>query len=160
MNHHSLPYVCSKFIASSPRCWLIGAVSFLANYLIAAIICRLLRLSQVFSVGDGPIIKPATCLKEHCGHMIVSLGSAFQSRRGTWADDVGCELVSCDECGDICVWEAQQADTYFCRQKIQGGIPCSGLAVRHGFIIAARTDGIIRIYALVSADSGSCSEQE
>eukprot|EP00775_Hariotina_reticulata_P011426 gene11426-11572_t len=107
--------------------------------------------AQVFSIAPGPIIKPAACLQEHRGHMIVSLSSAFQSRRGAWADDVGCELVSCDDCGNICVWEAQQADTYCCTQKIQDGMPCSGLAVRSGFVIAARTDGIIRIYSMRDA---------
>lgn len=113
---------------------------------------RCTSFMQVFSVTGGPVIKPATCLhsSQHRGHLIVALGSALQSRRGSWADDLGCELISCDEQGTICVWEAQRADRYNCVQTIQGGMPCSGLAVRKGFVIAGRTDGAVRIYGLVS----------
>eukprot|EP00879_Flechtneria_rotunda_P028751 GHRR01030969.1.p1 GENE.GHRR01030969.1~~GHRR01030969.1.p1 ORF type:complete len:313 (+),score=62.62 GHRR01030969.1:373-1311(+) len=111
---------------------------------------------QVFSVGAGGLLKSVTCLKHHkC--TITALGSSYQSRRGIWSDDLGCELVSCDDQGNICVWEATSADKYTCLRIIEGGVPCSSLAVRKGFIIAGRTDGCVRIYRLVSPDSGHCS---
>eukprot|EP00879_Flechtneria_rotunda_P025816 GHRR01027463.1.p1 GENE.GHRR01027463.1~~GHRR01027463.1.p1 ORF type:complete len:249 (+),score=58.24 GHRR01027463.1:1131-1877(+) len=102
---------------------------------------------QVFSVGAGGLLKSVTCLKHHkC--TITALGSSYQSRRGIWSDDLGCELVSCDDQGNICVWEATSADKYTCLRIIEGGVPCSSLAVRKGFIIAGRTDGCVRIYRL------------
>lgn len=95
------------------------------------------------------MFKPTLTLTQH-KRPIVALSSAFQSRRGGWSDDLTSELVSCDEGGTICVWDAARDDEYKCVRTIEGGVPCCSLAARKGFIIAARTDGCIRIYGLVS----------
>ena len=60
---------------------------------------------------QGPIIRPVGELAHHSAP-IVSLGSAYQSRRGAWADDLGCELVSADESGRLAVWEARSPGTH------------------------------------------------
>lgn len=104
---------------------------------------------QVFSIAPGPLFKPTITLAQHHSP-IVALSSAYQSRRGGWSDDLSSELVSCDANGTICVWEAAADNDYKCMRTIEAGLPCCSLAVRKGFIIAARTDGCVRIYGLVS----------
>ena len=68
---------------------------------------------------------------------------------------MGSELVSCDDQGTICIWEAASDSNYKCVGTIEGGVPCCSLAVRKGFIVAARTDGCVRIYGLVSGAAGA-----
>jgi len=104
---------------------------------------------QVFSINPGMSIKAAASI-HHQGRPIISLASAFQSRRGGWADDIGCELVSCDDQGNIRVWQAHSSGSYVdTGLEIKAGCPCCSLAVRKGFIVAAGTDGSVRIYHLV-----------
>jgi hypothetical protein len=112
---------------------------------------------QVFSISPGMSIRPAASL-HHSNNPITSMGSAFQSRRGGWAEDLGCELVSCDDEGRMRVWRANSSssveDSGVC---ILIGGPCSSLAVRKGFVVAAGTDGCVRIYNLVSVADKTCS---
>lgn len=92
----------------------------------------------------------AAASTHHQGRPIISLASAFQSRRGGWADDIGCELVSCDDPGNIRVWQAHSSGSYVdTGLEVKAGSPCCSLAVRKGFIVAAGTDGSVRIYNLV-----------
>lgn len=82
----------------------------------------------------------------------MALSSALQSRRGGQLapGEQGCELVSCDEQGSICVWSMQRPDSCHCVSTIQAGLPCCSLAVRNGCVIAAHTDGCVCMYSLVS----------
>lgn len=110
---------------------------------------------QVFSISPGLSIRPSTSLA-HSDRPILSLASAFQARRGGWADDIGSELVSCDDAGTIRVWLAQAAGSYVpdTGVVIKAGVPCCSLAVRKGFIIAAGIDGCVRIYNMVRRVGG------
>jgi hypothetical protein len=58
--------------------------------------------------------------------------------------------VSCDELGNIAVWEAEGAQSYRVIATVEGdGVPCSALAVRSNFAVCARLDGRVRLYGLV-----------
>lgn len=87
-----------------------------------------------------------------CRAPVSALGSAFQSRRGAWCEDLGCEIVSCDEGGGITVWAAHSAAVLDRQLDVEagGGVGCCGVAVRKGLIVVARVDGAVRIYGLVS----------
>jgi WD40 repeat protein len=86
----------------------------------------------------------------HSSRPVISLSSAFQSRRGGWAEDIGCELVSCDDEGSIRVWQAHSSSSYLeAGVSMQGHVPCCSLAVRKGFVVAGGADGCVRIYNLV-----------
>lgn len=61
---------------------------------------------QVFSITQGQSFRPLLLLKGH-EHPITSIGSAYQSRRGIWAEDLGCQLVSCDDSGVLYVWQVR-----------------------------------------------------
>jgi WD40 repeat protein len=111
---------------------------------------------HVFSVAPGMHFKHATSLA-HGAQPIAALASAFHSRRGGWADDLGSELVSCDDEGIIRVWQAQSSSSYAdmgLRISITAGVPCCSVAVRRGFIVAGCTDGCVRIFSLVSLSEG------
>jgi WD40 repeat protein len=83
---------------------------------------------------------------------VTALGSAFQSRRGGWADDLGSELVSCDDDGSLRVWLVPSSSGYMATDvAVATGAACCSLAVRRGFIVAAGVDGTVRIYNTVSA---------
>lgn len=106
---------------------------------------------QVFSIAAGPSIKPSATLQHH-KTPIVALGSAYQSRRGAWSEDLTCELVSCDDQGTLAVWTADNASCYSCSHTIPGtGVPGCSVAVRKGFILCGKTDGTVQVYGLVSA---------
>lgn len=104
-------------------------------------------------MSPGPTINHSCCLSQH-KQPIVALGSSYQSRRGEWADDLGSELVSCDDQGTVCVWQAKRNDCYECVTTIEGGVPCCSLAVRRAFIVAAQVDGQVKLYGLVSTPAG------
>lgn len=105
----------------------------------------------VYQVAPGPMIKPGPVLRHHKAP-ITALSSAHQCRQGNWAEDLACRLVSCDEMGNIAVWEASDASSYRVISTIEGeGMPCSSLAVRSNFVICGRLDGKIRIYGMVGA---------
>lgn len=107
-------------------------------------------IPQVFSISAGMSIRPTTSVC-HSSSPVISLATAFQSRRGGWAEDIGCELVSCDDQGIIRVWQAQSSSSYVdAGVSVKAGVPCCSLAVRKGFVIAAGSDGCIRIYHMVS----------
>eukprot|EP00877_Chromochloris_zofingiensis_P008531 jgi/Chrzof1/3931/Cz13g13240.t1 len=103
---------------------------------------------QVFSIAAGPSIKPSATLQHH-KTPIVALGSAYQSRRGAWSEDLTCELVSCDDQGTLAVWTADNASCYSCSHTIPGtGVPGCSVAVRKGFILCGKTDGTVQVYGL------------
>lgn len=105
---------------------------------------------QVFSISAGMSIRPTTGVC-HSSSPVISLATAFQSRRGGWADDISCELVSCDDQGTVRVWQAQGSSSYVdAGVSMKAGVPCCSLAVRKGFVIAAGNDGCVRIFNLVS----------
>jgi WD40 repeat protein len=115
----------------------------------ATVMARLYCM-QVFSISAGMSIRPTTSVCH--SSPVISLASAFQSRRGGWAEDIGCELVSCDDQGIIRVWQAHSSVSYLdAGVSVKAGVPCCSLAVRKGFVIAAGSDGCIRIYHLVSS---------
>jgi WD40 repeat protein len=104
---------------------------------------------QVFSISQGMSIRPVATLY-HSSRPVVSLASTFQSRRGGWAQDIGCELISCDDEGSLRVWQAHSSSSYLeAGVSMQAKAPCVSLAVRKGFVIAGGTDGCVRIYNLV-----------
>lgn len=104
---------------------------------------------QVFSISQGMSIRPVASIY-HSSRPVVSLASAFQSRRGGWAQDIGCELVSCDDEGSIRVWQAHSSSSYLeAGVSVHAKVPCVSLAVRKGFVIAGGMDGCVRIYNLV-----------
>ncbi len=111
---------------------------------------------HIFSIAPGPIIRPTVTLppsKKRGGASppILALGSAFQSRRGSWAEDMACQLVSADEDGRLCVWTASSAQGYECTLCLDGGdAPCCAVTVRQGLIICGRIDGAVQIFGLVS----------
>jgi WD40 repeat protein len=106
------------------------------------------RLLQVFNVGDGPSFKPTTTLSHHKAP-ILSLGSAYQSRRGAWTEDLTCELVSCDDDGGLAVWEADASGLYAVKRQGRLPSPATSVAVRRGLAICGCLDGTVRIYSLV-----------
>lgn len=107
-------------------------------------------LLQVFNISQGMSIRPVVSIN-HSSRPVISLASAFQSRRGGWAEDMGCELVSCDDEGSIRVWQAHSSSSYLeSGVSMQAKAPCCSLAVRKGFIVAGGSDGCVRIYNLVS----------
>ncbi|KAF6263935.1 WD40-repeat-containing domain protein [Scenedesmus sp. NREL 46B-D3] len=103
---------------------------------------------QVFSVAAGPVIRPTATLSRHHSNPITCLGSSYQSRRGVWAEDLGSELVSCDDQGRVCVWQVRDEQTVQCVGAVEAGQPCCSLAVRRGFVVAARVDGCVQLYGL------------
>eukprot|EP00201_Polytomella_parva_P000635 CAMPEP_0175079598 /NCGR_PEP_ID=MMETSP0052_2-20121109/24914_1 /TAXON_ID=51329 ORGANISM="Polytomella parva, Strain SAG 63-3" /NCGR_SAMPLE_ID=MMETSP0052_2 /ASSEMBLY_ACC=CAM_ASM_000194 /LENGTH=259 /DNA_ID=CAMNT_0016349951 /DNA_START=191 /DNA_END=973 /DNA_ORIENTATION=+ len=92
---------------------------------------------------------PTFEIKQHKAP-ITCLSSSYQSRRGNWAADVGCEVVSCDEDGMAVFWQASVgAGGYRVLHTIASkGVPCVSAAVRNDFAILARLDGAIQIYGI------------
>ncbi|WIA13891.1 hypothetical protein OEZ85_002463 [Tetradesmus obliquus] len=106
---------------------------------------------QVFSVAPGPVIRPTVTLSGQHSRPITCLGSSYQSRRGEWADDLGSELVSCDDQGRLCVWQIKDEQSLQCVAAAEAGQPCCSVAVRRGFVVAARVDGCVQLYGMKDA---------
>ena len=103
----------------------------------------------VFSFTAEMIFHHTSRLQQHSSP-ITAVGSAHQSRKGKWTDDLTCEFVACDEAGYIYVWKATDSMTYILTCTIDlGGVPCISVAVRQGFIICGKLDGTVRIYGVV-----------
>lgn len=114
---------------------------------------------HTFSVTEGPVIRPSRRVEGHTVPLL-ALGSSYQSRRGCWAEDLGCELVSSDERGQLAVWAARKTGEHEVVGAIDGGVPACALAVRCGFLVAGRVDGSVRIYGLVRGCGLSGVEKE
>ena len=64
----------------------------------------------------------------------------------------GCSLVSSDDAGAVCLWEAASASSYTRRHALVGhGTPCVALAVRGETVVAAFQDGVVRLHDMVSS---------
>lgn len=114
---------------------------------------------QVFNISQGISIRPVVSIN-HSSRPVISLASAFQSRRGGWAEDIGCELVSCDDEGSLRVWQAHNSSSYLeAGVSMQAQAPCCSLAVRKGFIVAGGADGCVRIYNLVRKQQQTAETQ-
>ena len=62
----------------------------------------------------------------------------------------GCSLVSSDDGGAVCLWEAASASSYTQRHALMGhGTPCVALAVRGETVVAAFQDGVVRLHDMV-----------
>jgi hypothetical protein len=101
------------------------------------------------------VIRPTATLSGQHSRPITCLSSSYQSRRGAWAEDLGSELVSCDDQGRLCVWQVKDEQSVQCVATMEAGQPCCSLAVRRGFVVAARVDGCVQLYGLVSAHIGA-----
>jgi hypothetical protein len=97
------------------------------------------------------VIRPAATLIGQHSRPIMCLSSSYQSRRGAWAEDLGSELVSCNDQGRLCIWQVKDEQSVQCVATVEAGQPCCSLAVRRGFVVAARVDGCVQLYGLVSA---------
>lgn len=110
-------------------------------------------LLQVSGGGGGPNASPSfkspTAFKAH-SCPVTAVSSPYQSRRGTWTRDLGCQLVSGDEDGGITVWEGRSSRDYAVLHSIPStGMPAVSLAVRGDMVVAGRLDGAVQIYGLV-----------
>ncbi|GFR46250.1 hypothetical protein Agub_g7799 [Astrephomene gubernaculifera] len=112
---------------------------------------------------EGRFKGAPAALPAHHKSPITAIGSAYQSRQGKWTEDLGCNLVTCDEEGGIAVWEALSIGPGY---KLLTSIPPSGtpvvsVAVRRDIVVAARLDGAVQLYGLrdgkLRADMGSAS---
>ncbi|MEW5306828.1 MAG: hypothetical protein WDW36_009266 [Sanguina aurantia] len=84
---------------------------------------------------------------------VTAMSSAFQSRRGRWAEDLGCEVVVSDEGGWLHVWQGHSSGNYQHVRSIAPdpaarGMPVVSVAVRRDFIIAGRLDGRVLVHGL------------
>jgi hypothetical protein len=114
------------------------------------------------AMSEPPTIVPAALLAgAHGGRAITALTSDFQCRRGRRygsgsssgggsSGAFGPELVSCDEGGGIVIWSARLAAVYERVAAIDGSVAVAGVGIRKGLVVAARVDGTVRIYGVVS----------
>ncbi|GLC46400.1 WD repeat-containing protein 54 [Pleodorina starrii] len=116
------------------------------------------------SESDGKFGSVPVALPRHHKSPITAIGSAYQSRQGKWTEDLGCNLVTCDEEGGIAVWQAQHsgAGGFSLLTSIKPtGQPAVSVAVRRDLIVAARLDGAVQLYGLrdglLRADLGAHS---
>lgn len=99
----------------------------------------------------NPSFKTPIPFKAH-SFAVTAVSSAYQTRRGKWTADLGCQLVSADEDGGIIVWEGLSTRTYNVLLSIPStGMPAVSLAVRGDMVVAGRLDGAVQVYGLVGS---------
>eukprot|EP00891_Asterochloris_glomerata_P002415 jgi/Astpho2/2415/fgenesh1_pg.00044_%23_45_t len=113
-------------------------------------------LVYIFDAPRPSSIALVAALQHHTS-AVTALGSSWQGRRGNLTNDVTCSLVSSDDGGAVCLWEAASASSYTQRHALMGhGTPCVALAVRGETVVAAFQDGVVRLHDMMSVLFSVC----
>jgi WD40 repeat protein len=123
-----------------------------------ALLCFGTSKGKVYTANildGGRLEEPFASFSNHSAP-ITAIGSAFNTGRGSWNAEMGTRVVTGDQEGVVCVWDAQSASKLHHVTTIAtSNVPVSSIGVKSGLIIVARVDGNVQMYDL-STGSLTC----